>query len=206
MDKLVLTELQKDALKEMGNICSGNAATALSQLFDRKITIEVPRIFFLPIEEVANVVGGADKLVVGLILRVLGDIPSTILFIFSQKDARSLASFMTGKQISNGSIIGDLEGSALKEIGVILANAYLGALGNFVGISMVPTVPELIIDMAGAMVDYLLIELSCKSEYALLIESEFKEMNSYVLGHFFLIPNASGMEAILKTVDKKIAE
>lgn len=201
-----MTELQEDALKEMGNICSGNAATALSQLFGRKITIEVPRIFFLPIEEVAEVVGGSDKLVVGLVLRVLGDIPSTILFVFSQKDARNLASFMTGKQISNGSIIGDLESSALKEIGIILANAYLGALGNFVGMSMVPTVPELIIDMVGAMVDYLLIELSCKSEYALLIESEFKEMNSCVLGHFFLIPDASGMEAILKTVDKKIAQ
>ncbi|MDD5730991.1 MAG: chemotaxis protein CheC, partial [Candidatus Omnitrophica bacterium] len=183
-------------------ICSGNAATAISQLLNTKINIVVPRILFLPIEEVPSAVGGQDKLVAGLVLRFLGDLPSTIIFIFSQEDALSLASLMTGKQISKGSVIGDLERSALKEVGVILANAYLGAMATFVGMGLVPTVPELIVDMAGAMLDYVLIELSCKSQFALLIESEFKEETTSVKGHFFLIPNASGLEIILNSIGK----
>ncbi|MCX5708943.1 MAG: chemotaxis protein CheC [Candidatus Omnitrophica bacterium] len=146
--------------------------------------------------------GGEDQLVVGLMLRVLGDLPSNIIFIFSQKDAIALASLLTGKQVSNSSIMTDLERSALKEVGVILANAYLGALGSFVGLGLVPTVPELIIDMAGAIVDYILIELSCKSEFALLVESEFKEPTASVTGHFFLIPNPEGLELILRSIDK----
>jgi len=202
MEEIVLSEIQKDAVKEIGNICAGNAATALSQLLNKKIAIVVPKILFIPIENVPLAVGGEDKLVAGLVLRVLGDLPSTILFVFSQKDALALSSFMTGKTISNGSVIGDLERSALKEIGVILANAYLGALGSFVGFGLVPCVPELIVDMAGAIVDYILIELSCESQFALLIESEFKEESTSVIGNFFLIPNPSGLEAILKSISK----
>jgi chemotaxis protein CheC len=202
MAEINFTDNQKDALKEIGNICAGNAATALSQLLDRKISIVVPRILFIPIEEVPQAVGGEDQLVVGLMLRVLGDLPSNIIFIFSQKDAIALASLLTGKQVSNSSIMTDLERSALKEVGVILANAYLGALGSFVGLGLVPTVPELIMDMAGAIVDYILIELSCKSEFALLVESEFLEPTASVTGHFFLIPNPEGLELILRSIDK----
>lgn len=202
MADINFTDNQKDALKEIGNICAGNAATALSQLLDRKITIVVPRILFLPIEQVPQAVGGVDVLVAGLMLRVLGDLPSNIIFIFSQKDALALASLLTGKQVSGSSIMTDLERSALKEVGVILANAYLGALGSFVGLGLVPTVPELIVDMAGAIMDYILIELSCKSEFALLVESEFREPSASVTGHFFLIPNPDGLELILRSIDK----
>jgi len=202
MEKIKFTDIQKDALREIGNICAGNAATALSQLLGRKINIIVPRILFLPIEEVPEAVGGVDRLVVGLMLRVLGDLPSNIIFIFSQRDALVLASLITNKQITETSVITDLERSALKEVGVILANAYLGALGSFVGLGLVPTVPELVMDMAGAIVDYILIELSCKSQFALLVESEFHEPAASVTGHFFLIPNPEGLELIIKSIGK----
>ena len=200
MNEPTLSETQKDALVEIGNICAGNAATALSQLLKKRINIIVPQILLLPIEQVPSAVGGINNLVAGLVLRVLGDLPSTIVFIFSQRDALLLASLMTGKPIGDGRVIGDLERSALKEIGLILTNAYLVALGSFVGMGFVPTVPELIVDMAGAIIDYILIELSCKSEFALLIDSEFTEPTTSIKGHFFIIPNPEGLEVILKSI------
>lgn len=203
MNEIILTDNQKDALKEIGNICSGNAATALSQLVNKKVTIVVPEVLFMPLEKVPDVVGGADRLVTGLLLRVLGDLPSTLLFIFSQRDSLLLASLLTHKQVSENSVMGDLERSALKEIGVVLASAYLGALSSFVGLGLVPTVPELIVDMAGAMVDYILIELSCNSRFALLIKSEFQEKTYSVTGHFFLIPDPAALEVILKAIGRR---
>lgn len=203
MKEIKLSELQKDALKEIGNICSGNAATALSQLFNKKIAMNVPDICFLPIEEVPKAVGGEDKLVLGLVVKILGDFPSVILLIFSRQDAKTLASFMTGKSYPDkGGVISEIERSALKEIGVILTNAYLGALSVFVKWGIVPRVPELIEDMAGAMVDYILIELSSVSDYALLLKSEFKEEVTQVAGNFFLIPNPEGFDLILKAVER----
>jgi len=195
-----INQFQKDALKEIGSICAGNAATALSQLVNKKVEITVPEVYFLPIEKVPQVVG-EDKLVVGLVVRILGDLPSVILLIFSQKDALNLASLMTNKKPSNGGVITELERSALKEIGIILANAYMGALSVFVRFGLVPAVPELIEDMATAMIDYILIELSHVSKYALLIKSEFKEETTKVTGHFFLIPNPTGLELLLKAIE-----
>ncbi len=201
MPEIILTDQQKDVLKEIGNICAGNAATSLSQLLDKKVSMVVPQVFFLPLEKVPDVVGGADKLVVGLLLRVLGDLPSTILILFSQRDALVLTSLLTGKPVSEINVISDLERSALKEIGIVIAGAYLGVLSGFVGLGLVPMVPELIVDMAGAIIDYILIGLSCKSQFALLIDSEFKELSASVTGHFFLIPDSTALEIILKLAD-----
>ena len=199
MQEIQLNKFQKDALREIGSICAGNAATALSQLLNKKIEIDVPEIFFVPVESVPSVVG-KDKLVVGLVVRILGDLPSVILLVFPQKDAFNLASFMTNKKSINGGVITELERSALKEIGVILANAYLQALTAFIGWGLVPTVPEVIEDMAAALVDYILIELSNFSKFALLIKSEFREKTTKITGHFFLIPNPKGLEVLLEAV------
>ncbi len=201
MGLIEFNEFQRDAFKEIGSICAGNAATALSQLFNKKIEMDVPEILFVPIEEVPKYVGGQENLVVGLVIKVLGDFPSVILLVFSQRDAVNLASLLTGKRHPNGAVITDIERSALKEIGVILANAYLGALSVFLKWGLVPRVPELIEDMAGAMLDYILIELSSVSDYALLIKSEFKEETTRVMGNFFLIPNPEGLKLLLQTID-----
>ncbi|MFH1767739.1 MAG: chemotaxis protein CheC [Candidatus Omnitrophota bacterium] len=202
MAEIKFDSLERDALKEIGSICSGNAATALSQLFNKTIKMDVPEILFIPVENVPEAIGGAEKLVVGLVTRVLGDFPSIILLVFSPKDAKSLASLMTEKRKNNGGVISDMERSALKEIGVILSNAYLGALSLFLQCGLVPRVPELIEDMAGAMLDYILIDLSNVSEYALLIKSDFKEESTHLTGNFFLIPNAEGLEILLNVIRK----
>lgn len=202
MEEIKFDGFKEDALKEIGNICVGNAATALSQLLNKKININVPEVILVPIENVPKVVG-EDKIVVGLVVRILGDIRSVILLIFSHKDALTLASLMTNTKPYNGEVITELERSALKEIGVILANAYAGALSVFVKLRLVPGVPELIEDMAEAMVDYILIELSHVSKYALLIKSEFSETSTKAIGHFFLIPNPEGLETILRAIESK---
>lgn len=196
MEGIFFNDYQKDILKEIGNICAGNAATALSQLLNKRVSITVPEVFFVPLEDVPKIVG-EDRLVVGLVIRILGDIPSFILLIFSQRDAFSLASLVTNKKSSNGGVITEMERSALKEVGSILTNAYLGALSAFIRWGLVPTVPEIIEDMAEAMVDFILIELSNVSKYALLIQSNFTETATQLTGHFFLIPNSKGLEVLM---------
>jgi chemotaxis protein CheC len=195
-----LSDERKDALREIGNICAGNAATAISQLVNKKIEINVPDVLFIPIEDVPKIVG-EDALVVGLAIRILGDFPSFILLVFSQKDALELASLLTGKKLCESMVITEMERSALKELGMILANAYLQTLAVFVNWGLVPTVPQIIEDMAEALIDYILIEISDVSRYALLIKSEFREVSTKVTGHFFLIPNPEGLQVILKATE-----
>jgi len=198
-DELVLTVQQKDVLKELGNICAGNAATALSQLLGKKVDMKVPCVHFVRVEEVPQVVGGADKLVVSVILQVFGDAPGIILLLFPQEDARALARILTGKKSTNG-MFTEMDQSAVKEAGIILSAAYLNTLSSFTGLGLIPSTPGIVIDMAGALVDYILIELSAVTEYALLIDSEFLDKDKSVRGHFFLLPNPGSFKAILKAI------
>ena len=54
--------------------------------------------------------------------------------------------------------------------------------------------------MAGALIDYNLIQLAAVTEYALLIDSEFIDAEKSVKGHFFLLPNPGSLESILSAI------
>ncbi|MFH1777662.1 MAG: chemotaxis protein CheC [Candidatus Omnitrophota bacterium] len=197
---LPLSGLQQDALKEIGNICAGNAATALSQLLNRKIEMFVPRVYLVPVVDVTEVIGGTEILVTAIVLNVLGDAPGVILLLFPQRDALLLSRLFTTKERETNGVMSDMERSAIKELGSILAFAYLNALSNVTGLGLVPSVPSLVTDMAGAIIDYILIELTMVSEYAMVLESEFNEAGSSAHGHFFLLPTPGSMRAILDTL------
>jgi len=198
-DKITLSDLEKDVLKEIGNICAGNAATALFQLLDKKIEMAVPGVFFVKVEDVPKLVGGEEKLIVGVVSQVLGDAPGVILLLFSQKDAAALAGILNKKR-HKSKILSDMDQSAIKEVGHILSAAYLNTLSTFTNMGFIPSTPGLVVDMAGALVDYVLIELSTVTEYALLVDSEFIEAETKIKGHFFLLANKGSLEAILRAI------
>ena len=81
---------QKDALKEIGNIGAGNAATAFAQLLNRKIEITVPSVDIVPIDEVPEITVGIEQHVLSVFLKVVGEAPGSILLILSESSAQNL--------------------------------------------------------------------------------------------------------------------
>ena len=86
-DEIKLSPAQLDALREIGNIGAGNSATALSQIINRRIDMNVPRVSMVPLDQVPDLVGGPDAIVVGIFLRVYGKAPGNILFLLPQRSA-----------------------------------------------------------------------------------------------------------------------
>ena len=60
-----LTDIQLDAIKEIGNIGAGNAATALSQLIAEVISVNVPAVKILPLDDVSYALGGPQPALCG---------------------------------------------------------------------------------------------------------------------------------------------
>jgi chemotaxis protein CheC len=195
MDFNQLSELQLDALREIGNIGAGNAATALSQLIQRKIDMEVPRVKVLPITDIPDAVGGSELLVAGVYLGVESAAPSNILFVLPVTNAKKIVNSLMGKDFD--AEIDDMGHSALMEIGNILAGSYLNALAMFTSLTFVPSVPALAIDMAGAILSAVIINLGEVADYALVIETRFKEDEADVSGYFFLLPEPHSLQIIL---------
>ncbi len=200
MPYIKMNEKQLDALREISNIGAGHAATALSQMTGRTIKLKVPHVRSIPFTEVPYVVGGPEALVAGLFLRVYGDTTGNILMIFPAVSAVALAEMLLGKKVDPTLKFSAMEDSVIKEIGNILASSYLGSISQMLNISLIPSVPGSSYDMAGAVIDYILIELSSSGETALLIDTEFIEDSNSINGHFFLIPDPVSLETILKAM------
>lgn len=197
-----LNNLQLDTLKEVSNIGMGHAATALSQMIGQPVGLRVPQVTVTEISRVPDYLGGAEKLMVGITLQILGDARGSIMLLFPQESAHRLLCSLLGRR-EKRLVMNELNVSALKEVGNILASAYLSALGNLLNITLIPSVPLLAYDMAGAVVDYVLIELSQSGDFALMVETVFsgdQKLDSDIRGHFFLLPDPATLNIFLNAV------
>ncbi|MBW4083267.1 chemotaxis protein CheC [Paenibacillus sp. S150] len=193
-------DFKMDVLKEVGNIGAGNAATALSQLLNKPIDMAVPKVQLLSFEEITDKVGGAEELVYAVFLRVEGEAPGNLFFILTPEAAMNLLSRVAGIELSGNDELGEMELSALSEIGNILAGSYLSSLADFTSLSMYPTVPALAMDMAGAILGYGLLQFGQMGDDALLIDTTFLEGQNEIEGQFFLIPDPESFPKIFKSL------
>jgi chemotaxis protein CheC len=191
-----LTPLQLDALSEVGNIGAGNAATALSQLINKKVDMTVPAINIVPFDDIFSSIGG-DEIVVGVIVRVLGDTPGNILFVFEKDTALNLVEILTGMQEE---YLSDMGNSVICEIGNIISSSYMNAISKFTGLTLMPSVPAVTYDMLGAILSTTFIESGQFDDYVLDIETVFIQNNAEISGHFYYVPMPGSLEKILSAL------
>lgn len=196
-----LGEFSVDVLKEVGNIGAGHAATALSRLLNKPVDMAVPSVRMLGFDEIADQVGGPEQIVIATFLRVEGDVPGNLFYIMKPPAASKLISSLLGMESNSTSEqYSDMELSALAEIGNILAGSYLSSLADFTNLNMMPMVPALAIDMAGAILSFGLMQFGQMGDGALLIDTMFLEGDEEVEGQFFFIPDPESFAKIFRAL------
>ena len=195
-----LNNMQIDVLREIGNIGAGNAATALARMLNRKVDMDVPRVKIMEFKDVSETLGNAESIVAGILLKVEGDLTGNIMFILQLKDAALLVDMLMGRPAGELREFSELEVSALKEIGNILAGSYLSSLSTLTNLKIMPSVPELAIDMAGAILSVPAIEFGKVGDSVLYIETEFSDGDEKVVGDFFLVPDVETYDILLKAL------
>jgi chemotaxis protein CheC len=195
-----MNSMEFDVLKEIGNIGAGNATTALSQMLNTKIDMQVPTVRMLGFKELPEIIGGAENIVVGILLTLEGDIDGMMMFIMEKQPAHEISKLIMGGYASEeNEEFSEMELSALKEIGNIIAGAYLNSLSVLTKMTISPSVPYLSIDMAGAILSVPAIEFSLMGDNALLIETQFGEQDK-MNGYFILTPTVDSYSKILKSL------
>lgn len=189
-----------DVLREIGNIGAGNAITALAKMLNRKVDMDVPKVKVMKFKDVSEILGGAEIPVVGLLLNVEGDISGSIMFILKMDAAHILVNMLMKRRLEECREFGEMELSALQEIGNILASSYLSSLSSLTGLSIMPSVPELAIDMAGAILSVPAIQFGEVGDSVLYIETGFFEGTTRVVGDFFLVPDIDSYGVLLKSL------
>lgn len=191
-----------DILRELGNIGAGNATTALAQMLQCKVDMSVPKVGLLEFKEVGAAMGGEEQIMAGIYLGVEGDITGSIMFLLEKNSARFLVSKLMGMEME-GEDFSEMEFSALKEVGNIITGAYLNSLSSLTNLKIFPTIPDVAVDMAGAIMSVPAIQFGAVGDRMLLIQTQFFDEVA-IDGYFILIPDMESYSKILSALGMSV--
>jgi chemotaxis protein CheC len=192
-----LSELQIDALREVGSIGAGHAATALSQLVGHGIGLDVPVLEIVAIAEVPSAFGGPETLVGAVYMRLLGDLGGSMLFVAPRAQCLALVDLMRSRPVGSAKSLGAEEEALISHVAQILVSAYLAAVGRLAELNILPSKPAFALDMAGAIMEAVTAEIGLRAEAAVLQRARFFEDEESVDAYLFFMPDPEGLEVLL---------
>jgi chemotaxis protein CheC len=199
MDLRLLGESQLDAVREIANIGAGHAATALSQVLNRVIMIDVPEIHIVRLEDVDSLIGEPDEVVAAVMMKVLGDVTGRTVQVFPGDSAAKLTSAMLGcPQPAFPSGFDEMHQSTLKEISNIIVGAYLKASSELMQMLLIMSVPAMAIDMAGAIMTTTFVNFGDERDYVLSVSTRMSLGDEQVQAYFLMIPDEASLQVILR--------
>ena len=196
-----MNNMYYDVLREIGNIGAGNATTAIANMLNMAINMNVPKVELRAVEELGGSICPEDETIVGIFLEVQQDITGSMMFLMRLDSAHYLVErLMAGMDASKQGVeFSEMELSALKEIGNIIAGSYLSALSTMTNLMITPSIPFISVDMAAAILSVPAIQFGQFGDNALLIETQFGD-DVMIDGYFILLPDEDSYDKILSSL------
>jgi len=192
-----LNELQLDAIREVASIGSGNAATALSSLLSQPIKISMPSVELMDYNKAVSILGGPETIAGGILVRLTGDMNGIILYLQELNFINMIMQSIFNKTVDSYESLGEMEISALIEIGNIGISSYINSLTAFVGMDVSLSVPAFCINMAGAMITVPMAEIGYESNKMMLLDGTFWCGGNEVSSKMLLVPDVNSLNELL---------
>jgi chemotaxis protein CheC len=191
-----ISAIRIEALKEIGNIGAGHAATSLSKMLQTRIEMTVPKVWLVPLPRLPEALGQLEATKVALYLKVEGEAPGKAMFVLSVKSAQLITKTLLWKSELPDIINDQMAQSALREVGNILVSSFVIALSEFSRIRLQPSIPALGIDMIGAMIDAVLLDEGKLDDNILIIDTKLSGLEE-MEGMFLYIPGEGSIDKLL---------
>jgi chemotaxis protein CheC len=195
-----LNDLQMDALREMSNIGSGNAATSLSDMTGLPVELAVPTVSVLSLADAVDAAGSPEDETTAVVVPVFGDLDATVLLLFAPAGRQALCGLLGVTDDV------EMELSCLAEMGNILGSAYVGAMATMAGLDLEPAPPVALNDMLGAVVSSALAATALETDMALLLDSHLEIDSTACDFGFLLVPSTAGVSLLLERLGLGEAE
>ena len=195
------TSIHMDAIKEIGNIGTGNAATALSRLLERIVDMDVPVAELVPIYEVSAHYGSPETPVCAVLVRTEDNFSCSLIFMIEEFKADMLANLIIPMDLSGMDEETRLQirNSALAEQGNIILGAFLNALSMITGWVLPTTAPAVARDMLGSIMDLVASMFGVIGDSAMLVKTNLhvKDLDEDLGGTLIMIPDPGSLETLL---------
>ncbi len=149
------TPVQLDALQELANIGAAHSATTLSQMLNCHVNMNVPEIDIVDIAHMGQLL--PDEITTLVVFELQGEMPhgGFLVLHFPEDSAMRTANILIGSGDS-AMPAGEMDQSAILEVGNIMISAFLSATSDLLGIMMLPSPPVLVVDMTHAVIESLI--------------------------------------------------
>ena len=191
--------IPQDAIREIGNIGFGHAATTLSQMLGKKIHISVPKAKILALGELSQMTGDPNNLVAGLIYTLVGDANGKVGLIFPEVSALRLADLLLKKPAGSSKALGELGRSAIKETGNAMAGAFMASLNDLLKLKLLIALPDMVYGKVGGFLGGV-VRGAGQSSQAICVEARFTAASDAVGVCFILAADEGSMQAIFRAI------
>lgn len=195
-----LDEKSRDTLRELGNIGTGNAVNSLSQMLNCSFEVEVPILQIVRYNEVSAVLSATEEIQAGIIVEVFGKLEGVFLFLMNENFTEMLLDDMLGKEARDLTHLGEMEKSVISELGNIMCGSYIRALSQLLDMDMDVSVPDLCVDMGGAILSVPLSRFLRMSDDVLLIENVFRIGERSYSCRILFLPEMDSLKAMLEAL------
>ena len=192
-----LDGMQLDALREIGSIGAGNAATSLSNFLNKQVSIDPPTVSIIGMNEAVDKLGGPEKIVAGLLIRIQGEFEGAILSIQDLDVINMLLESLYGIRVDDFAQVDELQFSAISEVGNILMASYVYAISDMAGLHVHMEPPAVSVNMLGGMITVPMALYCYEADKVMLIEGSYNFDNKPHSNSLLLIPNVDSLKTIL---------
>jgi chemotaxis protein CheC len=199
MDKII--SFDQNLLEQLKSIADEgvkNAAHGFSGMIGRKIQVGNSNGRLVPLLTIPEIVGGQDEDVVGIYLRIQGDLVGQMMMIIPNQKAMELVDLLIDVPSGTTQHLGTLERSALGELGNLCGSFFLNSIAQIVGADFRPSPPAVVVDMVGAILDIVVATTGGVSEQVLLMQANFTDGDRCVEADFWVIPDMNTLQSLIE--------
>ncbi|RLT43855.1 MAG: hypothetical protein DWI58_02635 [Chloroflexi bacterium] len=175
-----------------------NAMHGLSEMIGQEIEVRSFGLRRVPVTEIASIVGGADVMAIGIYLTVSGSANGRFMLMYEPRIVYAFVDLLMGQSVGTTSELGEMERSALGEMGNIIGAFFLNAIADATGLDLRPSPPAVMADMAGALLDVVTSDILMTQDETFLAESTFKVAGDEISGLFFVMPSEDLLDALTR--------
>ncbi|MEG0805469.1 MAG: chemotaxis protein CheC [Lachnospiraceae bacterium] len=182
-----LQEIHLDVLTEIGNIGSGNAATALATLLNTFVDIQIPNIQLIDFDNISQILGGNESLALAMSIQLEGDLNGMMLHIIQKDFASTLINNFYECEIDTIRDLSEMDMSVLREMSNITCAAYVNSLASLTNMMINISPPSDHVDLVGNLLKVPLTSFHSLGSQALFIDETMMITNSEIKSHMILV-------------------
>ena len=211
-----LSEYEYGALKELGNIGIGNSATSLYKLTNSLVQTRVLSAKLDLIENIPKITSISEFPILWSLMHIEKDLAGYILVFFPEKSVKNLALIFLDEEkeidlinamnrplIEKGTdLIDTMSRSLIEEVSHIVAGTYVTALSKFLDLTILVSAPYTVYDMSSSILNSVLTEMSYKTDFSLLLDTEFLIKEKEICGYVLTLFDPASLDRLLKRINE----